>query len=97
MKVSFGLNALGTDPTVDCVVTTPVDNSAAYLRTHLRDIRVSILAHEGAPDRQYQYPATSVFVGDTTFGPVGDNVDVSGVRNFRWKLHNIVVRPSSLR
>lgn len=99
-QVALGLNLAGTDPTVDCVVasTSHLDNTAPWLRERLRDVRISILSHEGARDARYVHPESSIFVGDNSLAtPVGATVNVGALRNYRWKVHTIVVRPTSLR
>ncbi|HEY3489784.1 MAG TPA: prepilin-type N-terminal cleavage/methylation domain-containing protein [Candidatus Deferrimicrobiaceae bacterium] len=95
-RVAFGINMLGNAPEVDNVAGA-ADNAAALIRTRLRDVRVSILAHEGARDDRYKHPESSIFVGDNTFAPVGAPKDMSGLLNYRWKVHTLLIRPSSLR
>jgi prepilin-type N-terminal cleavage/methylation domain-containing protein len=96
-QVAFGINTVGTGATVDSVVGV-TDNTAEQLRLRLRDVRISVLAQEGAKDDRYTHPEATVFVGDnTTGGAVGASDDLSTLRNYRWKVHTIVVRPSSMR
>lgn len=99
VQVAFGLNMAGTAPTVDCVVASmaSIDNTAVYLREHLRDIRISILSHEGSRDERYTHPEAQIFVGDNTFAQVGAVDNVAALSNYRWRVHNIIVRPTSLR
>ena len=67
--------------------------TAADLRTQFRELHVHILAQVGQRDDSYTYPATTISVGS---GGIVNNFDVSGFRNYRWKVYNIVVRPTTL-
>ena len=67
--------------------------NAADLRTQLRELRIHILAQVGQMDNTFTYPATTIPVGSAGFV---NNFDVSGFRNYRWKVYNIVVRPTTL-
>lgn len=97
-RVAFGIDIVGNAPNVDNVVGA-TDTTADMIRSRLRDVRVSILVQEGARDTRYTNPETSIFVGDNTFATVGGskNLSVLGLRNYRWKVHTLLIRPSSLR
>ncbi len=68
--------------------------AAADIRDRLVEVHVFILAQEGQRDDSFQYPSTSIQVGpDNT---VGRSFDVSGSRNYRWKVYTMAVKPMSL-
>jgi prepilin-type N-terminal cleavage/methylation domain-containing protein len=67
--------------------------NAADLRAQLRELRIHILSQVGQLDNTFTYPATTIPVGSAGFE---HNFDVSGFRNYRWKVYNIVVRPTTL-
>ena len=93
MQVVYGLDT-DADPSTPLVPSDDISGLATNaLRTQLKEIHVHILAHTGQRDETFTYPATTVSVGS---GGFVDNVDVSGFRNYRWKVYNIVVRPTAL-
>ena len=67
--------------------------TAADLRTQFRELHVHILAQVGQRDGSYTYPDATISVGS---GGIVNNYNVSGFRNYRWKVYNIVVRPTTL-
>jgi hypothetical protein len=67
--------------------------SADIIRTQLVEVRVHILAQEGQIDASYRTPTDNIFVGSQE---KGKSLDVSGHRNYRWKVYTIVVKPRSL-
>src|SRR3990172_4348555 len=67
--------------------------TAADLRTQFRELHVHILAQVGQRDDSYTYPDATISVGS---GGIVNNYNVSGFRNYRWKVYNIVVRPTTL-
>jgi hypothetical protein len=67
--------------------------TAADIRTQLAEVSVHLLAQEGQRDDSYTTPSNTIFVGSQG---VGRNFDVSGYRNYRWKLYSIVVKPKNL-
>ncbi|HWS15526.1 MAG TPA: prepilin-type N-terminal cleavage/methylation domain-containing protein [Candidatus Methylomirabilis sp.] len=92
MKVVYGLDT-DANGLVDNTTNTVAGLTAANLRAQLLELRIHILAQVGQRDDSFNYPATTVSVGS---GGFIDNVDVSGFRNYRWKVYNIVVRPKNL-
>jgi len=68
--------------------------TAVTIRTQLKEIRVHILAQEGQRDTSYTHSVASVNVGSEGIGRPSFNV--SGYRNYRWKLYTIAVRPMNL-
>jgi hypothetical protein len=67
--------------------------AAADIRAQLAEVRVYILAQEGQRDDSYRTPTDNIYVGSQG---AGRNFDVSGYRNYRWKLYSIVVKPKNL-
>jgi len=93
MKVVYGLDT-DADPLTALVPSNDISGlTADAIRTQLKEVHIHIVAQVGQRDDSYTYPATSVSVGS---GGFTDNVDVSGFRNYRWKVYNIVVRPKNL-
>jgi prepilin-type N-terminal cleavage/methylation domain-containing protein len=94
MQVSYRYSTNPADPvgtlTDDIAV---VGATAGQIRANLREVRVSILAHEGAVDPSYTHPTSTIYVGDPGLGRA-DNV--ASMRNYRWKTYSISVRPSNL-
>lgn len=108
MQVVYGLDNdgvgrvnqyLDTDnaasPTAPANTASP---TAADIRNQLREIRVYILAQDGARDVTYTYPSATVEVGETLNGVFRGrifNLDAEA-RKYRWKVYTIVVRPKNL-
>ena len=67
--------------------------AAADLRAQLSEVRVYILAQEGQRDDSYTTPTDNIYVG---LPGLGRDFDVSGYRNYRWKVYSIVVKPKNL-
>lgn len=71
----------------------PGPTAAADIRAQLAEVRVYILAQEGQRDDSYRTPTDNIYVGTES---AGRDYDVSGYRNYRWKLYSIVVKPKNL-
>ncbi|MBI5575448.1 MAG: PilW family protein [Deltaproteobacteria bacterium] len=69
--------------------------AAATMRTQLREIRVSILAQEGMRDDSYTHPVNPIYVGMADAG-FGNNFDITGYTNYRWKVYHLAVKPWNL-
>jgi prepilin-type N-terminal cleavage/methylation domain-containing protein len=80
--------------------------TAQEIRNELREVRVSVLAHEGQRDPQFTFNnftgaatcATCVRVGESA--ALGRDFNLSGITdflNYRWKVYRIVVQPINLR
>jgi prepilin-type N-terminal cleavage/methylation domain-containing protein len=67
--------------------------TAADVRAQVVEVHVHILAQEGQLDNTYTSPVTSFYVGS---GTKGNTFDVSGYRNYRWKVYSIAVKPKNL-
>lgn len=75
-------------------ITTSDDISpltAQQIRDQLKEVRISILAHEGQRDRNYSYSTNP----DNTITFVGQLVPVD--RQFRWRTYTLSVYPISLK
>lgn len=93
MQVVYGLDN-NADGTVDAWSDDiSVGLTAADIRTRLAEIRVHILAQEGQRDDTYTHATNPIFVGSEGFGR---NFPIDGLRNYRWKLYSIVVKPKNL-
>jgi len=78
-----------------------VGMTAADIRAQLVEVRVYILGQEGQRDDSYTYKnvldnthANEILVGPDTVH--GRYIDLSGYRNYRWKVYSIVVKPKNL-
>jgi len=93
MQVVYGLDT-NADGAVEPPWLSDISGmTAADIRTQLAEVRVHILAQEGERDVAYTTPTDNIFVGSEG---EGRNFDVSGNRNYRWKLYSIVVKPKNL-
>lgn len=73
-------------------------DSAADLRSRLKEIRVYILAQEGQRDARYTFPDATVTVGDAAFGQVFDFAarGIANWQNYRWRVYTLAVNPLNL-
>ena len=93
IQVVYGLDN-NADGAVDAWSSDiSVGMTAADIRTQLAEVRVHLLAQEGQRDDSYRTPTDNIYVGSQS---MGRNFDVSGYRNYRWKLYSIVVKPKNL-
>lgn len=72
---------------------------AEQLRNSLKIIKIYLLAQTGRRDQNYQSPTATIIVGN----PDDDSITVSksytltaAMRNYRWKVYQLVVRPKNL-
>ena len=93
MQVVYGLDNNADGAVEAWSSDISVGMTAADIRTQLAEVRVHLLAQEGQRDDSYTTPSNTIFVGSQG---VGRNFDVSGYRNYRWKLYSIVVKPKNL-
>jgi len=99
MQVNYSLDTdlnPATNPVPSDVITPLFPSgptAAADIRAQLAEVRVYILAQQGQRDDSYRTPTDNIYVG---LPGVGRNFDVSGYRNYRWKLYSIVVKPKNL-
>lgn len=93
MQVVYGLDT-NADGAVEPPWLSDISGmTAANIRTQLAEVRVHILAQEGERDVAYTTPTDNIFVGSEG---QGRDFDVSGNRNYRWRVYSIVVKPKNL-
>ncbi|MHB1026072.1 MAG: prepilin-type N-terminal cleavage/methylation domain-containing protein [Desulfobacteria bacterium] len=99
MQVEYGLDT-NADGVLDNTYSDDISvgKTAADIRTQLLEVRVSILAQEGQRDDSYAYPYDNVTVGSAGAGRTFNftTSGISGFKNYRWKVYNIVVKPKNL-
>lgn len=67
------------------------------LRDSLKVVKVYLLAQIGRRDQNYQSPATTVVVGNPAADGISKNYTLTtAMRNYRWKVYQLVVRPKNL-
>ena len=67
------------------------------LRNSLKIIKISILAQIGRRDPGYQYPSSTVVLGDASVDGITKTYTLSAdMRNYRWKVYRLTVRPKNL-
>ena len=94
MEVIYGLDTDG-NPATNLAWDDDISGlTADAIRTQLKEVRVYILAQEGQRDDSYRTPSDNITVGPSV--SLGSNSDVSGYRNYRWKVYTIVVKPRNL-
>jgi type II secretory pathway pseudopilin PulG len=93
MEVIYGLDTDG-NPSTALVWSDDISGLAAdAIRTQMKEVRVDILAQEGQRDDSYRTPSDNIHVGSLV---LWRDFDVSGYRNYRWKVYTIVVKPRNL-
>jgi len=79
--------------------------SAEEIRSHLKNVRIYVLAQEGKMDRSFNYPTDTIQVGDkgrpSSSGRTLSSTEMSTLftadwRKYRWKIYTIVTRPKNL-
>jgi type II secretory pathway pseudopilin PulG len=103
-QVVFGMDNSGDDGVVDNYVD--VDDLQALtvseMRQRVKEVWAFVLTHEGGGDKNYSYPNSTILVGETIWGTArGHDFDLQNViqgnwRNYRWRVHKIMVRPKNL-
>lgn len=94
MQIVYGLDA-DANPNTGLVWSDDITGlTAEAIRAQLKEIRVHVLAQEGQRDPSYTHAAASINVGSEGVGR--PSFDVSGYRDYRWKIYTIVVRPRNL-
>lgn len=92
MQVVYELRTAGTSMQTDSddiSALTPKE-----VREQVKAIKVYILTHDGGRDNNYTYPNATIGVGpgDYNFATNG----ISNWQNYRWRVYQIVARPSNL-
>lgn len=98
-QVAFGLdtNEDGIIDLWDDGGTTLQGYSFENQRKRVKQVRIYLLVQNGRRDPDYQYPAATVRVGDTSLG-VGENVALTAEqRSYRWRLLSLSVVPKNIR
>jgi prepilin-type N-terminal cleavage/methylation domain-containing protein len=103
MQVVYALDSDGDGGVDDYAEEDGLENlSAKEIRAQLKEIRVYILAQEGQRDRFYNFPNSSVFVGENLLsvdrGRLFDFAarGVTDWRNYRWKVYTLVAAPKNI-
>ena len=91
MQVVYRLDTDGNG-TIDSNTDNIAGLNAQLIRGRVREVRVYLLTHEGQKDANYSHTPTTITVGE--FG-LGNDVDISGEPNYRWKVYRVVGRPSN--
>lgn len=95
MQVQFDLDTDG-DGTVDSASVNDISAlNAQQVREQVKQIRVSLLAHEGEYDRDYTHSVSSITVGDTAVD-LTNAAFLGNGRKYRWKVHTLSVTPQDL-
>jgi prepilin-type N-terminal cleavage/methylation domain-containing protein len=89
MNVQYMLDTDG-DGEVNATSTDISFLNAQEVRDQLRQVRVSVLAHEGQRDPNYTHAAATIPVG-------GTSLDIGANANYRWKVYTVDVTPENLR
>lgn len=71
--------------------------TARNIRDQLKEVRVSILFHEGSYDRNYRYPFNNIQVGNRTFDFENDLSDITDWRNYRWNVYVLSAKLKNLQ
>ena len=95
MQIVYGLDTDGDGAVNNWATDISSGMTAADIRSQLVEVRVYILAQVGMRDNGYRNPADNVYVGATDVGG-GRWFDISGYRNYRWKLYQIVTKTRNL-
>ena len=94
-KGNLTFNSSAPSADVKTSVVQAAFNSAETIRNAMKVIKVYILAQNGRKDPNYQGPA-SIAMGEAGELSLTRTYDLSSLRNYRWKLYRIVVRPKNL-
>ncbi len=99
-QVGFGLDTDG-DGKIDIWPPDITGYNATEIRDQLKQVRVYILVQNGTKDKDYNYPHTSLTVGETINGTtIGRNFNLStqitDYKFYHWKLIKLVVEPKNL-
>ncbi len=96
-QVGFGLDT-NNDGTIDTWTQNLTTYSALQIRNELKQVRIYVLLQNGVYDRNYTYPFSSVFVGNSNLG-IGRAFTFNGITNYkhyRWTVISAVITPKNL-
>jgi len=95
MQVQYDLDT-DADGTADDLSKNVISGfNAQQIRDQVKQVRISILAHEGVYDNTYLHPAASIAVGDVLVN-LNDAGFLSKGLNYRWKVYTLSVTPQDL-
>jgi prepilin-type N-terminal cleavage/methylation domain-containing protein len=100
MQVVYSLDSNG-DGSVDRHSDTPLA-TADEVRAQVKEVRVYILAQEGAKSTGFNFPDGSILVGERINGVnygrpfIFDEHNIEDWRNYRWRIYTIVVSLGNL-
>jgi len=95
MQVQFDLDT-DQDGTADDLSRNDISGfDARQVRDQVKQIRVSLLAHEGEYDKDYLHSVSSINLGDVSVD-LTDAAFQSKGRNYRWKVYTLSVTPQDL-
>lgn len=100
MQVVYSLDSNG-DGSIDNHSDIP-PATAADVRAQVKEVRVYILAQEGAKSTGFTFPHSSLLVGEKINGVdygrtfVFDDHNIKDWANYRWRIYTIVVSPGNL-
>jgi len=92
-ELTMNTSAPTADITVDYVKSAFANSET--IRTSLKLLKVYILAQNGRKDNNYEGPA-SIAMGEPGELSLTRTYNLSSLRNYRWKLYRIIVRPKNL-
>ena len=97
MQVVYGLDSDGTnDGVVDLYMNDISALTAQLIRDQLKEVRLYVLAHEGALDMKYTMSNSSITVGEFGLGRDFDLTTITNGVNYRWRVYTLVVRKDYL-
>jgi type II secretory pathway pseudopilin PulG len=104
-QVVFGLDS-SDDGAVDnyADVTFVAALDGVTQRRQVKEVWAFVLTHEGGPDRNYNYPNSTLLVGENIMmADRGNTFNFATVygsdnswRNYRWRVHKLAVKPKNL-
>lgn len=94
MRVVFRLDT-NDDGAIDNTSFDITGLNAEQIRKQVKEVHVSILAHEGQKDTTYFHRPTTIYVGNPNIGG-GRDYDIGSRVNYRWKVYNLSVTPHNL-
>jgi len=72
-------------------------DSTLLLRDRLKIVKIYLLAQVGRRDPNYQSPVNPIVVGNPAVDGISKNYPLTAaMRNYRWKVYQLVVRPQNL-
>ncbi len=97
-QVYFELDTNG-DGVIDKCTQDLTPFSALQIRQELKEVRVFLLVQNGIKDVNYNFPYSTVFVGDNTTLCTPQNFNMTRIpdyQHYRWKVLSVVAIPKDL-